>query len=253
LSAGASAKISLETIDRLLSDEESTARHVVVALRLLLKYGGTLPEDVAERPAIQRLPLLQILRVTESLQNSRKEVLVAAEIVKMALERAPKREIRGEGAAELISLALPLIGGFHFREACNFLESLMPSDEWSVQRRDFNLAMAKWGCEGAPSKDLFAKVISNDVTGNLSATQRNPNYHQCLALAFGVLGNQDRAIQSLSTARTNSDSYVWPFSCWSYLARSALDFGEELTEMRAWIGGRALEPAVFRDLPEASS
>jgi MinD-like ATPase involved in chromosome partitioning or flagellar assembly len=95
----------------------------------------------------------------------------------------------------------------------------------------FNLACAEWGLTGNPPRDLFERVLE------LSQSDRrpkDPNFLQCLAMSYYLLGDDIKAKELVVNARraiANSPP-ARNFSAWRYLNVDRIEFRSDIDEIR---------------------
>ncbi len=120
------------------------------------------------------------------------------------------------------SLALPLIRDGKFDQVIEYISE--PEDI----RDTFNLAMAHWGRDGKPQKDLLSRVVELHENSTAPSTD-SANYDFCIAIALSAVGRTDDAIQVLNRARQEARDEVGQiFSPWCYRNVSTVDFLEDL-------------------------
>jgi len=118
-----------------------------------------------------------------------------------------------------------------------------PQPTESDVSRVFNYAMAEWGHSGTAPADLFARVIELART----ATRKDANFFQCVAVANCVIGNSDDAERLVSMARSAVSAIGSEFSCWRYSRVSAEEFKNDLDSLQSMIDGEQTAPSFLRD------
>jgi MinD-like ATPase involved in chromosome partitioning or flagellar assembly len=117
-----------------------------------------------------------------------------------------------------------------------------PSAEATQQQR-FNYAIAEWGATGHKPVDLFSLVVENE----LSLTNTNPNYLQCLAIAHAVLGHRDQSTTLLQSAKQQAIQRRRPlFSAWTYTTVTARTFAEHVDQMLRDLDTGDVTPPIVR-------
>lgn len=140
---------------------------------------------------------------------------------------------------------LSFIGAGEFSRAMTLIRLDLATQKDQPVDDLFNFAIAQWGETRQPPSDLFKVLV--DRFSRLG-TLRNANEHQCLALAFGVLGNTELARVELEAARSRLSSGEIVFSCWRYLNVTGDDMNGDLDEMDARLDdGRLLQPPFLGD------
>lgn len=110
----------------------------------------------------------------------------------------------------------------------------------------FNFACAEWGLMGKPSQDLFLRVAHLSIG---QSRDGDPNYAQCMAMTFYVLGEHEKASELADRASKEVDQ--WPpialFSSWRYLNVKRGDFKTDIEQMRAQIKMKSALVPGWRD------
>ncbi len=110
----------------------------------------------------------------------------------------------------------------------------------------FNTAMGNWALSGQPNPAEFQKVIDRDR--NIERELPDANFLQCLAVAFGVVGQREEALCRLADSKKQITSLnVNRFSCWRYIEINATEFLEDLDEIERFINGEAIQPRFLRN------
>lgn len=96
----------------------------------------------------------------------------------------------------------------------------------------FNYGMALWGSSGV-QKEIFEHVV--DLDDRESHATETPNYFQCLAIAYELVGDRPKAIEYVQRAkqRTQESNFREEFSCWRYRYVSMRKFVDDLDELSA--------------------
>ena len=99
----------------------------------------------------------------------------------------------------------------------------------------FNYAMAMWGTTGTVQAEFFQRVVELDHSG--SSEDETPNYLQCMAIAYWVVGDDNAALEYVEKAEEVINGFRGraEFSCWRYLSVDIRSFGEDLGEIRTLI------------------
>jgi len=112
----------------------------------------------------------------------------------------------------------------------------------------FNSAMGNWALTGRPNPVDFQKVI--DCDRSIERELPDANFLQCLAVAFGVVGQREEALCRLADSKKQISSLqVNRFSCWRYIEINATQFLKDLDEIERFINGEALQPKFLRNDP----
>lgn len=101
----------------------------------------------------------------------------------------------------------------------------------------FHCAMAMWGEAGIPDPAAFLRVV--ELNQSNSQKHEEPNYLQCMAIAYWAAGNTETAIvyadRAQQAIRTTRRATV--FSAWCYCRVNANTFVADLDEIRRLIDG----------------
>ncbi len=140
-------------------------------------------------------------------------------------ERAPARSV----------LALALMEMREFARATKALRNKGRAVDQMNRQDAFNYGMALWGETG----DLVAPPFARAVTLDREDFGRDdPNYLQCMAVAYWAAGNTAAAIDCVRLARKAADATRGStFSCWRYRNVGASVFKSDLDEILALIEG----------------
>jgi hypothetical protein len=108
----------------------------------------------------------------------------------------------------------------------------------------FNYAMAAWGRARNASVEQFRRVVE---LFEASVRERSdPNFHQCMAVAYFVIGGDSQAHEQLRLSEaTLRNNPARTFSCWRYLTILPAEFRKDLGEIRQMLKGEPVKPAVI--------
>ena len=233
---------AFQDVQKLLSLSDVTYLEVSAAARILQqRFPDSLPKLI-ESPAFAILEPYGKYLVSNELLETRPGLEVALTIL-AEIEKTPDLS----APLDLIvpsQMSLAHIGLGHFSEAIEVIRRNKEASEIVNLNNAFNLAMAKWGLEGFPSKDLFQKVIELEkITPNEST-----NGHQCLSLAFWVVGEVEKARARFQEAWQKMVTQPSrEFSAWSYLELPRDEFIKDLDEMRLFFDGEKIAPRFIRE------
>jgi cellulose biosynthesis protein BcsQ len=200
--------------------------------------GSSAFEKLANCHALAALDLKDRGVLASSLNHGRHELAIAERILRESLAHPVVPSQINESLRS--ALMLVLIGLGQFAEAVEVFRPVHDARELNVADR-FNYAMAQWGASGTPSPELFAKVLDG-----LDETGRGPNYHQCLAIACSIVGQQDLALAKISKAKRSIEAGPEPtFSAWRYYQVSEKVFLQDLAEQERMTRAGDIHPLVF--------
>lgn len=125
---------------------------------------------------------------------------------------------------------LCLIASGKFPQALAYIDKSIELDGGKPQAQHlFNRAMATWGINQAPPKNLLKEFLD---CSDMLAPDNSVNTRQCLALSHGALGHRDEAMKQLHLAEQLLTPGDTSFSCWSYLNSSSEELTEHFEEMQ---------------------
>ena len=134
--------------------------------------------------------------------------------------------------------------------ACDEAAKLLRQSDHRVEEMHisdaFNYGMALWGASGTIVRDPFVHVVERDQSD--SDPISDPNYRQCMAVAYWATGDVATANTMEMGAREAVRGPV--FSCWRYAEVQASDFIDDMDDIKALIGGNATRvPRFMRNKP----
>lgn len=233
---------AVDNLRSFLSAPRAEPHDVRYSVHLMLDICPGCLVDVDRSPALLGLDSKGQISVARALLV-RSDALVAAErVLRGVLDATDDLGVRSSARHWL---SISLIAQGRFSEAASLLFKARELAIVSAVVSDiFNYAVAEWGCNGFPSKDLFARVLQLPVASPMSA-----NMHQCLAIAHCVVGDVASARESVNRARRIMDSNPVPsLSVWSYLIVSPLVFGKDLDRIGRIVSGGPIELGVLGDV-----
>ena len=185
----------------------------------------------------------QVFFVLQS-EGKKNQLKANAEILKR-LRANPEFEVDSGHSPEdflVHELVLASIGTGDFETAIQLLcPDNRPLDDSSIADA-FNLAMAVWGRDRRPNRDLFESVANKDRK-DPKDTRLGANYLQCMAITYSVIGDVEKAKQFLSTSRKAITTRPQrEFSAWSYSKVAPSEFLKHLDQISAMASGDAGSP-----------
>ncbi len=236
----------------------------------LTTSGGA--EAVAASPAVMSLDVGERIALASGLDEWPDQIEVSVPILKRITSDPDVSEDHRKMARA--GLATRLIA----TRACDEAARMLRHGDRSVTdmniRDAFNYGMAMWGATGAIDPDPFTRVVG---LHRAKAEERSdPNYWQCMAVAFWAIGEASEAAASEERARAAvngphvaraqlrppgaaSAAYARRrrgvaegpvFSYWRYAAVPASDFGQDLDDIKALMSGDTTRlPHFMRDEP----
>jgi MinD-like ATPase involved in chromosome partitioning or flagellar assembly len=214
---------------------------LVGAVRLLADLDSHEAENVTTSPAVHALDSGDQASLAVELMSSSNTRSIADGLVRSLMSREPAQLKLPSSTRNPI--ALSLIAQRRFSDARKVLMPPGSSQGTLPLEEAFNYAMAVWGETGSPIRDLFQQVLDR----RHERAHVDANFLQCLALAYGVMGEKDQALQQLAGARnliTTGGGET--FSAWRYLVVAPAQFSEDLDSLERMINGEKLKPLVLQ-------
>ncbi len=206
--------------------------HIVRAAMVLAMHGNS--EDVMESRAMMSLETDERRWLADELEGSPREIKTTISILQPllgenTLSDEDRRSVRGQ-------LVLAYIGGGEFARATELL-SYGGRRVGDMEIQDaFNYGMAVWGDTCHVVSEPFAQVVELDQANQDPSD--NPNYLQCMAVAYWAYGDVETALEFIQKARATIDKIRRPvFSCWRYHRVRAKAFIDDLNEIVELIKG----------------
>jgi cellulose biosynthesis protein BcsQ len=206
------------------------------AFRLMKQVDPGAVREISQTPAVRSLDVPSRLWIAQQLSTRSTDYTAAREILDdvldSSIDNAVRRQVREQ-------LGFILIGLREFTRAAELLSDANLAEIHNL----FNLAMAVWGRDGVPPRELFEAVVASDAR---APNRHDANYMQCLALAFGVLGDSGTADDYLARAvQQVMSSDVPVISCWRYDLVSSELFIADVNEMRNYLTAGSPIPRII--------
>jgi len=256
-----SHQVRIELAESLLAEQQpsSASEQIKLALNDSSLDADTLRRLILVWQQINSAPLTEIstLSAIDSLDDDDIVGLATAMDVSRAwqgvaldllLPRIRSRKVESDASTEKSVIhygLLAAIGSGHFDVISQMIAYL--TDQQSPEIADlFNAAMGNWALSGQPNPAEFQQVIDRDR--NVERELPDANFLQCLAVAFGVVGQREEALCRLADSKKQITSLnVNRFSCWRYIEINATEFLEDLDEIERFINGEAIQPGFLRN------
>ena len=193
------------------------------------------PERVANAVAVTSLEPHDQKWLADGLDRSFGTMRIAIPIWERLIDCEELSPTRREQARQ--QLILCHIGTGGFSNAMRMLEGHDKSIKEMTIQDAFNFGMASWGNTGEITKAAFSHVVELDQAEVIS--DRNPNYFQCMAIAYWATGDRTEAARYTDEAQRALDAMRWAseFTCWRYCRVSADDFVADLEDIRLLVRG----------------
>jgi tetratricopeptide (TPR) repeat protein len=234
---------ALEDMKSVLWTDSAAVQDVLFAVRWIIELRPSALVSLKDAPGLQLLEIPIRIFLASQMMVDRDILPVAEDVLRKAL--ASEQE-----SAKLVSsnrhwLTLNLIGQRRFSEAMQvIIESGFDPETSDDVVMLFNYSMAEWGHLAKPVVQRFARVIG------LSASDERdePNFYQCLALSFSVVGDREKALEYVShSLRLLKENPRRQFSAWRYLQATPDEFRLDLNELQMAVIGESIRPTVFLD------
>jgi len=203
------------------------------AISRLFRMEGVKNATIIDTPAVASLDESDKLWIADSLGNldiaSSFRVSLYEQIINsMDLSENWREQSKNQLGLLYIKLRRFEEAGKLFREEGKSLEEMSIADM-------FNFAMAKWGESNAIPVDIFERVVKLDRAE--TPQDPGPNYLQCMAMAYGAIGDKTTALDYMKKAHESIHTFLRQseFSCWCYQLVDMEAFFHDLCQMEAWI------------------
>lgn len=221
-------KSSEEDLVAILRSESATAFELIPALQFLRdisKDWASAVEIAIDRPDEQYKTILSVISYLmtweEALPHCANRLLALTEFD--GLSTTSRRRTHNYAG-------LCLIASGKFPKALAFIDKSIELNGGEPRAQHlFNRAMATWGINQAPPKNLLKEFLD---CSEMLAPDNSVNTRQCLALSHGALGHRDEAMKQLHLAENLLTPGDTIFSCWSYLNSSSEELTEHFEEMQ---------------------
>ena len=203
------------------------------AISRLMRLGTYDLNEVVNSPAVLSLDIDDKLWLADPFDSSLNDVQLIISLLKPLLDISELSESDQYYTKHCIGLSYMGLG--RFSEAAEMFRS----EGENISDLDilftFNYAMAMWGENDTVQTDIFQRVVELDRAD--SSEVDDPNYLQCMAIAYWAAGDNTAALDYLKQAQevikdTRSRT---EFSCWRYLQADKKSFEEDLNEIRSLI------------------
>ena len=237
-----------EDVRRVLQSADLTWHDVLDAILLAQSddYG-----EFAESTAVTSLNPYERIQLASGLSSSSEKnqgviVLVVLILLPLVHDDGLSTE---ERRLAIQPLSLAYIRSGACAEAASLLRGEWPEIDGMDIQSAFNYGMARWGEIRAVESAPFARVVALDQRDGASGDPPQPNYCQCLAIAYWAVDDTPTALNFARRARLVRGSEL---SCWRYCQVSAHEFLKDLDEIDALIGGDASQTPLFMRVDAAS-
>lgn len=243
-------KAALLDILTVLNAEGASERELFYVARWLSEIAPERIAAIESSAAIKQLSPSGRLQVASALMSSRHALKIMEGLLRGIVEDSASTEAERDVATHRMTLVL--IGSQQFKAAADLI--CEPGfDPHTLSRVDkaFNYAMARWGLEGEPDPALFQRLPELAID---DTRRRDPNYHQCMALAHYVLSNRAQGMKHVEMAESLLDTNPRrSMSCWRYLEVTPEEFRMDLSDIVQLLNGKKSVPVFMRGVATESS
>ncbi len=234
----------------LLEDERSSQQMVLDALIALSNSKPDVFPKLTDLPALRNSTPKNLAEIADRLSVIPAASKLAASIAEQALQTDSVDWLNKDLA---FTLQMLLVAGKSF-DLADSLSQYAGTSGFLDMAFTFNSAVASWGHRGKPSKDAFEKFL--EVTKTLDPDyQPNPNYHQCMALAFAVLGKPEKVGLAIQKAKAliENEGLRREFSCWTFAYVPINEFSQHCDAILEFSRGRGPSPqSIMKDTTPVS-
>ena len=173
--------------------------------------------------------------VISSMDDSEPWMAVACDLMEPRIRRGDSDEL-------LHPAILAAIGARRLKfteHLCKIIETSQAKDLPNL----FNVAMGQWATSGKCPTDEFKHAVELYEQLDMERDRPDANLEQCLALAYSICGEKEKAMNHLEQARLRNEILgSRKFSCWRYLQVSSEEFAKDLDMIEALIQGADTRP-----------
>ena len=214
--------------------------------------GSCAPKEFVESTAVRTLELEDQIWLAETFNRSPEELLIALALLEQVLDARDIPESMRRSAEHVLGLSY--MGQGRCSEAAGMFRKQGQDIADLNIAHTFNYGMAIWGATGTVDTEIFERVV--ELNRSESPKYENPNYLQCMVIAYWAAGDRDAATQyaertqrAVSALRGRTQ-----ISCWRYLRVNADMFESDLRDIRSLIenGGSHMPRFVAAAATEAT-
>lgn len=237
-----------EDVWHVLECEDVFPPMVREALSRLIRLGVADMNQMINCPAVSSLDPEDKLWLAGTFNRSSSDVRLGVDLFEQILHAEGLSETQRESARDELGLLYMGLG------RCSEAAGMFRTEGQDLAKMDiqnaFNYAMAQWGACGTVEKVIFQHVVDLDRSDPMKDT--NPNYPQCMAIAYWAIGDNDSALEYVNRTQQAITSFRGrtEFSCWRYLEVRMKEFSEDLGEIEGLIKGCGSKVPKFASLIE---
>lgn len=223
---------AIDSLEKALKDPILSIDTLRRAIPLWQQMDVVPPEAIAELNLLSALDIDELQYLLGLMDTSREWQQIAFRIVDRRLENSDltSEELKSSSLAHLSLLYCIGAGKFDAIERTTVRLSQIEKDNLANL---FNKAVGRWCLNGRPDARDF-QVVINELWKQ--SEWKEANFHQCLAIAFSIVGDLQTAEGHLLQSRQlNEKVPVNKFSCWRYLKVSSKEFADDLLAIEKFI------------------
>ena len=219
-----------EDTRRALESERVTPPMVREAIRLAMRLGTPVPEEIAESTAVMSLDLEGKSWLAGTFNRSPKDLVIAVSLWEQILGASELSTESRNPAKHFLGLSYMGLG------RCSDAVGMFRVDGQALDELNimdaFNYGMAAWGANGAIETEAFLRVVELDRSE--IRKEQTLNYLQCMAIAYWAAGDRSKALDHVDRAQETVGGLRGrtEFSCWRYLQVGADQFKADLVDIR---------------------
>ena len=215
------------------------------AAQMLSRIAPNELDSIADSPALLSMDAEDQVEIASRLSNIQGGFSVSEKIIDRIRGSSEKTKYTEDVSMSV--MVLGLISSHRYDEA---IKEILSAPDAEIEKLDigstFNLAMARWGLDGAPDESLFHQVVKLE-----DEHLNDLNYLQCLTIAHSVIGDQSGAITLLNKAKKIvAKRPVRTFSAWTYKEVNQKMFQEHLLELQNMIAEENVQPRFLDSTKE---
>ena len=195
--------------------------------------GSCVPKEFVESTAVRALELEEKIWLAEMFNRSPEDLSIAVALLEQILHARDIPESERRRAEHDLGLSYMGLG------RCSDAARMFRKEGQNIADLNivdaFNYGMAMWGATGTVEAETFERVVELDRSD--PPKYKNPNYLQCMMVAYWAAGDRDTATQYAERAQRAVTALRGrtQVSCWRYLRVNSELFESDLGEIRALV------------------
>ena len=195
--------------------------------------GSYVPKEFLDSTAVRTLELEDKIWLAEMFNRSPEDLLIAVALLEPILDARDIPANKRSPAKHVLGLSYMGLG------RCSDAAGMFRKEGQNIAglniHNAFNYGMAMWGATGTVEAETFERVVELDRSD--PPKYKNPNYFQCMTVAYWAAGDRDTATQYAERAQRAVKALRGrtQVSCWRYLRVNSDLFESDLNEIRSLI------------------